>query len=76
MKHSDLVKRIEELERRLGEIEKRPAEQHWHFHPPVYEYSIPQYTQSSVPWWYQTWCGGATSTAVSAASYPNITYTT
>mgnify|MGYP001586246391 CR=1 FL=1 len=78
MKHSDLVKRIEELERRVKELTEAPTEQHRHFRPPVYEYSIPQYTRPPVLWWDQTWCGASnttTSSTVSAASFPNITYT-
>ena len=85
MKHSDLAKRIDKLERRLGEVEKRPVEQHWHFHPPVYypsHYVQPYVPPPTVPYWQPYWyttCGATnvenTATTVSAAQYHNITYT-
>ncbi len=61
MKLADAMKRIEELERRVRELEAKPAQEshfHYHYAQPV---QLPQYQPQ--PWWSQpVWCGDASGT--------------
>lgn len=35
--YDELARRVSELERRIKELEAQPREQHFHYHPPIYQ---------------------------------------
>jgi hypothetical protein len=51
MKQADFLKRINELERRVKDLEAQPKEQHTHFHtyPPVYQQPYVPYVSPAGP---------------------------
>jgi hypothetical protein len=59
----DALKRIEELERKVRELEARPAqvfEYHYHQPAPAYAPQYPQYPYQPYPWQpYITWGAGS-----------------
>lgn len=45
------LKRIEDLERRVKELEARPPEQHTHYHAaPIYQQPALPYAPAPLPW--------------------------
>ena len=54
-------KRLEDLERRVKELEAKPSQEtHFHYHYPYQQYWYPYgYLQPGIPWYSGTWCGTA-----------------
>lgn len=71
MKLKEALKRIDELERRVLELETRkPVESHFHYHYPQY-IPTPQYVPSfPQPYWTTTWARGASADAVMQNAVP------
>ena len=69
-REQDLLKRIDALERKVKELEARPATQ-WHYHYQYPQpYYIPTYVPSPSPWWTSpiTWGAGSAAGAGQATT--------
>ena len=64
-------KRIEELERKVKELEARPATQHWHYHYPPQPYypSYPNYQPWPTVPLGPTWICGVASNLVQGGGH-------
>lgn len=47
--YDDLARRVEDLERRVQELEAQPREQHFHYHPPIYQQPCIPYVSPAAP---------------------------